>query len=117
MSIYRAPYMYGLQCGEFIKIGVANTVGARVKLLQLGNPYPMKVVIREKSIYAYVLEKMVHTRLAEKSIGREWFAVTIPEARQAVREAKGDLKERLDQQKEWEDQAILKLATRGLDVD
>lgn len=117
MRDYNAPYLYGLQCGEFIKIGVANAIGPRVKLLQLGNPYPLKVVIREKNTYAYVLEKLVHQILSGKSIGREWFEVSIPEARAAVRAAKADLKERETQQREWEAQALLKHKNRGMHVE
>jgi hypothetical protein len=67
------PWVYGIQCGDFIKVGVAGNIKFRLTTLQLYNPYPCKVVMRRQHRFAYRIEKRIHELLADVSIGREWF--------------------------------------------
>lgn len=102
------PWMYGLQSGEFIKIGYAKNIRARVELLQLGNPHPVKVVLRRQSQHARMLERFTHTVLAERAVGREWFRVTPEEARIAADEAARFLAEWRRDQLLWQQQSSAK---------
>lgn len=75
--------LYGIQCGEFIKIGISRNIPFRLNSLKLGNPMPCKVVLRRNPPYAGWLERRMHQHLAERAVGREWFRLTPQEAREA----------------------------------
>jgi len=79
-----ARYVYGIQCGPFIKVGVAANVAARLRQMQLANPYPLTVVLKRKMKAAFYCERKMHEILAAKAVGREWFCVTPDEVSAAV---------------------------------
>lgn len=96
-------WVYGIQCGEFIKIGVAQNIGVRRKQFQAGNPLPLNIVVRCKCPNgAYLLERYMHKILAEFSIGREWFRASPEQVRNALEVAKVDLEARHEAQRGWE---------------
>lgn len=66
-------YIYGIQSGLFIKIGVAENISARLKTMNLYNPHPCKVVARRFHTEAYQVERAAHAIMAPYAIGREWF--------------------------------------------
>lgn len=76
--------VYGIQSGQFIKIGVAKSIKQRLHAMRLLNPHNPKVVFRRKMVAAFHCEKKMHEILADKAIGREWFDVTIEELRAAA---------------------------------
>jgi hypothetical protein len=76
-------YVYGIQSGQFIKIGVANDIERRLAQMKLLNPHPCSVVFRRKIPCALYCERQMHDLLKAKSIGREWFEVTLQEVRAA----------------------------------
>lgn len=77
-------YVYGIQSGLFIKIGVAGNIKARLETMNLYNPHPCKVVARRVTEYAYLVEKRVHKILEPYAIGREWFMVDAKLVRAAL---------------------------------
>ena len=66
-------YIYFIKCGDFVKIGKAKDVAARMKDLQIGNPYPLELLITIKE--DFISEKDVHKFLIEKNQQHqgEWF--------------------------------------------
>lgn len=77
-------YVYGIQSGQFIKVGVALDITRRLHTIRLSNPHPLKVVLRRKMRAAYYCERKMHEILKEKSIGREWFDATVEEVHAAA---------------------------------
>lgn len=85
------PWVYGFQSGEFIKIGSAGNVERRLKQFQLGNPHPLKVVMRRNVEEAVWLERRIHRLLASHAVGREWFRVDVAQAKAMMLVAVEDL--------------------------
>lgn len=69
-------YVYGIQSGQFIKIGVTMNIAERLNDFRLSNPHKLTVVYRRKVLGAYHCEKKMHEILNDKALGREWFDVT-----------------------------------------
>ena len=72
-------YVYFIRCvddNNFIKIGVAKNVQRRLDALQIGCPYPLKVIsviqCRSQS-HAYETETRLHKFFKWANIGGEWF--------------------------------------------
>ncbi len=72
-------YIYFIQCGHKrnpIKIGVAINVSRRLKELQTGNPYKLKILdiyeCKSRS-HAYDLEARLHKTFKKKRMEGEWF--------------------------------------------
>lgn len=64
-------HVYFIQCGEFIKIGTAIDVGARIRSIRASNPHPIEVL---KVMPADDdLEKDLHKRFATSRHRGEWF--------------------------------------------
>ena len=78
-------YVYGIQSGQFIKVGVSLSIKRRLDDMRLLNPHPATVVYKRKMYAAYHCEKKMHEVLAPKSIGREWFDATLDEVRAAAK--------------------------------
>lgn len=74
-----ARYVYGIQSGEFIKIGVATNISQRLNAMRLLNPHPIKVILRRRLCAAFYCERKMHEILEPKAVGREWFKVTVDE--------------------------------------
>jgi excisionase family DNA binding protein len=64
--------LYVLECGEFIKIGHAYDVEHRVKTMETGNPYPIKVLLARFGD-GERLERQLHKRFARHRHRHEWF--------------------------------------------
>lgn len=96
-------FIYGIQSGLFVKIGVANNIIARLKTMNLYNPHPCKVILRRECYgNAYRIEKEMHRILAAHSIGREWFTVSQEQAREAFKVAQRTVAKHQLEQVEWE---------------
>lgn len=72
----RSRYVYGIQSGQFIKVGVASNVDDRLRTMRLSNPHPLVVIFKRKMLAAFYCEKKMHEILADKAHGREWFHAT-----------------------------------------
>ena len=82
----RIAVVYVLQCGEYVKVGVTGNLRARVAAIQIGNPYPLKVVFAKKVPYVERLnvERAAHARLRKYHHRDEWFKTTPEEAIRAL---------------------------------
>jgi hypothetical protein len=67
------PYLYVIQCQGYSKIGIANSVEARMAQLQTGNPYPLLLTDCYEFPNAGPIEQSLHQRFAAKSHALEWF--------------------------------------------
>lgn len=88
-------WIYGFQCGEFIKIGRSDNVGRRLRDLRLGNPNPVKIVLRRRHVRAALVERLMHRVLREEAVGREWFKISPADARLAADHAIAKVNERM----------------------
>jgi len=79
-------FLYFIESGEFVKVGLAEDLKKRLFSLQLGNPLELRLVAwrtipRALSIQT---ERAVHAELVDFAIGREWFRM---DGRTAVKRA------------------------------
>jgi predicted GIY-YIG superfamily endonuclease len=71
----RKDKLYIMQCNNYIKIGVSKNPERRIKSLQTGNPYKIKLILAIEDSAAYDLEYQFHKYYEkEKSVG-EWFEI------------------------------------------
>lgn len=94
-------FVYGFQCGDFIKIGRAADVGQRLRDLRLGNPLLIKIVLRRRHPRAALVEQLMHRVLREEALGREWFKITPADARLVADYAIGRINDRLERERDW----------------
>ncbi|MDP1702623.1 MAG: GIY-YIG nuclease family protein [Aestuariivirga sp.] len=91
-SPYNDPrvYIYGIKCGDLIKVGIAKSVAKRLKGFRLANPQPMEVVFKRHAYQAFAIriERAMHEYLKEFAVGREWFRCTVEDVKAASRHAK-----------------------------
>lgn len=72
----RPCFVYLLQAGGAIKIGIAVNIGARVLSLQSGNPLPLSVIGRRKfasTLLALEAERELHALFSDRRAQGEWF--------------------------------------------
>lgn len=86
-----AGWVYGLQSGAFIKIGYSLNLKERLYTLQLGNPHPVRFVTRRFVLSPAWLERRLHVLLEEHAVGREWFRISIEQARAAMKQGMRDM--------------------------
>lgn len=72
--------VYFIQCGQFVKIGKACDIEARLRELELGNPHPMRVLGWEPVPIASALdrERALHQEFAASRHRGEWFKLEEP---------------------------------------
>lgn len=76
-------YVYGIQSGQFIKVGATNDIQRRLHAFRLYNPLPLKVVLRRIVKENYWVENQMHRSLAKYAVGREWFDCSAEQVRGA----------------------------------
>lgn len=94
-------YLIGWEKKGPVKIGVADDVKRRLKGVQTGNPYKLRIygsrpiITRE---LAFAAEMVLHSHLWEKRMIGEWFDITIEEAKRIAGAVLGEYqsKEELD---------------------
>ncbi len=69
----RIGLIYVIQCGEFTKVGITQSVKNRLKMLQTGNPGDLQLLASWKSEQCLVDEQAIHKHLAPFSVRGEWF--------------------------------------------
>lgn len=111
------PWIYGFQCGDFIKVGIAGNVEARLYTARLYNPHPVKVVFRERHMHARRVEIRMHQLLNDCAMGREWFDVPPKAIRLAWKVAIEDVAVWEREQAEWERESLLKSQKCGRNVE
>jgi hypothetical protein len=68
-------YVYLLECNGFVKIGSAANPALRRGDLQVGNPYPIKLLWKKSFPDAYLVEEKLHAYFADKGVRGEWFSL------------------------------------------
>jgi hypothetical protein len=102
-------YLYGFQCGQWIKVGITQNVARRLKQMRLHNPYPITIVMRRPVLarHARRVEILVHRCLQRHAVGREWFTASIEDIKRyataAIRAAIDVEREQLADYDEKED--------------
>lgn len=81
-------FVYGIRSLDLIKIGVADDIQKRMKVMGLSNPHGLELVFYRNVFAPFRFERRMHEILADKSVGREWFRVTTSELRVAAARAK-----------------------------
>jgi len=69
-------YVYLIHAGGFLKIGVAKNPEARLKTMQTGNPYKLRIMALipfESRLQAFGYEKELHGRFKAHHYTGEWF--------------------------------------------
>lgn len=71
-------FVYGLACGDFVKIGVARNIVDRASSAQTGNPEPIEVGMAVGCccrLHAYALETAIHLYFTQtgRHVRGEWF--------------------------------------------
>jgi hypothetical protein len=86
----RPRRLYLIQCGPFVKIGVATEVEPRLLELQIGNPIELKLIWQSGEFTrseAYRFERLAHRKLAAHRVSGEWFQIDPETARTAIGKA------------------------------
>lgn len=81
-------WVYLMQCGEYVKVGIANDVNRRLLDLQVGNPYPIHVRRKFKHqsrLHALLCERTIHAILDDARHYHEWFSCPIERAETVAR--------------------------------
>jgi hypothetical protein len=73
---HKGPWVYFIQCGPYIKIGLSGDVGSRLKALQTSTPYPLTLLNKIIVINAMQVEAYLHGYFADYRRSGEWFALT-----------------------------------------
>ena len=68
-------YLYAMQCKEYVKFGVSKNPLARIKELQTGNPFEIKLLLRVEYENFYQIEKQIHEYFDTKRGLGEWFLI------------------------------------------
>jgi len=68
-------FVYVVKCHEFVKIGIAADVTARVINLQTGNPYDVELIAKASSENPELAEESLHEQLDRFRIRGEWFKI------------------------------------------
>lgn len=71
-----ARWVYVIQCGEFIKIGIADDVQRRIGDLQVGNPMKLTLLRKFKAWDAARMERELHEKLGSHHERGEWFRLS-----------------------------------------
>jgi hypothetical protein len=89
-------WLYAIGCGDFIKVGISNSIARRLRTIEAVNPFPLTVLLRRSmpARHARTVEMDVHRLLSTKRFRGEWFTVTLPEVRIAVAEAMAAMQRR-----------------------
>jgi len=66
-------YVYVLRCGDYVKVGIASNVTARVSSLQTGNPHPVELLMHWPSETPERDERILHRSLENYHHRGEWF--------------------------------------------
>lgn len=75
-------YVYFVSCRGYLKIGVAKNVRQRMRELQTGNPFELKLegAAIVDSIAAFGVETALHDGLRNRAALGEWFSISFAEA-------------------------------------
>lgn len=81
-------YVYAIKSLDLIKVGVAKDIAKRMNAMRLDNPHGCELLFYRRTYAPYTFERRMHELLADKTVGREWFRVTLEEVRTASKTAR-----------------------------
>jgi len=84
----RPVHVYAIQCGDYIKIGVAEDTRTRLAALNLTTPHEMRLVAESRfadRADAMIVEGLMHKLLAPQRLKGEWFALAPVNPAEALR--------------------------------
>ena len=70
--------LYFIECNNMIKIGITKDIKARLKMLQVWNPYELKLVDCFDVKDPFILEKSIHHIFKNLNAKGEWFIFNEP---------------------------------------
>lgn len=75
-------YLYAIHGNDnLIKIGFTTDPDRRIKELQTGNPFPLKIIhLREVSGDVKTIEKIIHKSNNHRRVKGEWFKISTEQA-------------------------------------
>lgn len=114
MSDQYSMYLYGIQSGLFIKIGVSRDIPQRLNHMNLYNPHPCKVVLRRLCTDTFWVEKRMHAVLAPYALGREWFMIDAALARATATIVFNELRQKKVDQFNFEQECLEKERVRDV---
>jgi hypothetical protein len=94
-------WVYGIQCGGFIKIGVASDIKRRLHQMRLLNPHTCEVIFQKQAREPRSVEYAMHKLLEPWAAGREWFEINTAMVHHAYEEAITIIRKRPRQRTEW----------------
>lgn len=65
--------IYILESNNFYKIGITTNLEKRLKTLQVGNPFTIKVITSHRFKRTYLVEQFLHGLLSRYRKNGEWF--------------------------------------------
>lgn len=71
--------VYFITDGEYVKIGISNSLSLRISHLQIGNPRelkPLHIIPVSDLKEALALEKDLHNYFSKKKVRGEWFSIS-----------------------------------------
>jgi hypothetical protein len=79
-------YLYFIQSGDLVKIGISGDPEKRIEELRRGSPLGLRLhgSIKLPAVLAFQTERRVHEALADHAVGREWFRMAAKDARRAA---------------------------------
>lgn len=69
-------YVYFIQSGPYVKIGIADRPKHRLSMLQVGNPITLVILNTFKVIRANQVERSLHEHFNDKWQRGEWFRLS-----------------------------------------
>ncbi len=81
--------LYGIKCGDFLKIGITRTLGRRFEDIQKCNPNKCRIAIEHRvaTSGAIFAERFLHETFAKQRLHGEWFAIKPADVRPHLKEA------------------------------
>jgi hypothetical protein len=64
-----------MQCNEYVKFGISKNPEYRIKELQTGNPYKIKLLLKLEYDDYYGIENNIHRYFDKKREIGEWFLI------------------------------------------
>jgi hypothetical protein len=72
----RCTGIYFTSCGDYIKIGFASNIAARLRQLSTAAPTPLRLLAHMPG--SIELEQRIHARFVDARVHREWFRPAFP---------------------------------------
>ena len=67
--------VYFVQCGQYVKIGIADNPKTRLRELQVGNPITLTILNTFKVVRANQVEHSLHEHFMDQWQRGEWFTM------------------------------------------